>query len=174
MSLTNGDNFANVTTLPSGSTYTFCSLFKQSGVISAEHLILPATTLTNYCYRALFSKAVSLQKAPELPATTLAQGVYWYMFENCAIEEAPVLVATTLPKEAYGYMFTGCSNLRYIKCLATTKTATDCLKGWVTSVAATGIFVHEDDVSWTTGVNGIPTGWTSINKSEEGHGDDPD
>ena len=74
MSLVAGDNFANVTTIP--SAWCFCSLFKLSGVISAEHLILPATTLTNYCYRALFSKAYSLIVPPELPATTLAQGCY--------------------------------------------------------------------------------------------------
>ena len=77
----------------------------------------------------MFSYATSLQKAPELPATTLATGVYWYMFENCAIEEAPVLTATTIPQEGYGHMFSGCSNLRYIKCLATTKTASKCLEG---------------------------------------------
>ena len=54
MSLLYGDNFADRTALPDGS-YTFCSLFKKAPVISAENLILPATTLKEYCYRALFS-----------------------------------------------------------------------------------------------------------------------
>ena len=47
-------------------------------------------------------------------------------------------------------MFTNCTSLRYIKCLATTKTASKCLEGWVTGVAASGIFVKEDGITWAT------------------------
>ena len=104
MSLLYGDNFAERTTFSDGSSYNFCSLFKKAPVISAENLVLPATTLKDYCYRALFSWCSTLTKAPELPATTLATGCYWYMFEQCAITEAPVLNATTLVKECYGHM----------------------------------------------------------------------
>ena len=89
MSLLYGDNFAESTTFQ-GNSYIFCSLFKKAPVISAENLILPATTLKEYCYRGLFSWCTTLTKAPALPATTLATGCYWYMFEHCAITEAPV------------------------------------------------------------------------------------
>ena len=160
MSLLYGDNFSGNTDLPN-STYIFCSLFKKAPVISAEHLILPATTLKNYCYRALFSYCTTLTKAPELPATTLAQGCYWYMFERCAITEAPALNATTLVPECYGHMFEGCGLLNRITCLATSGLgASKCLEGWVTNVAGDGAFVKAANVTdWTTGVNGIPTGW---------------
>ena len=117
MSLIYGDNFINHISFPSG-TYNLCSLFKKAKVVSAENLILPATTLTNYCYRAMFSWATYLTKAPALPATNLAQGVYWYMFESCAITEAPELLAETLVQECYGHMFTTCSSLNFIKCMA--------------------------------------------------------
>ena len=160
MSLLYGDNFAGNTTLPN-SSWIFCSLFKKAPVISAEHLVLPATTLKNYCYRALFSYCTTLTKAPELPATTLATGCYWYMFEQCAITEAPVLNATTLTNECYGHMFEGCGLLNRITCLATSGFNTSkCLEGWVTNVAGDGAFVKAANVtSWTTGVNGIPSGW---------------
>lgn len=161
-SLLYGDNFANNSTL-TNTTYQFCSLFKLSNAVSAENLILPATTLKQYCYRAMFSKAPLLEKAPALPATTLATGVYWYLFEECPITKAPVLNATTLTSEAYGHMFTGCSSLNFIECKATSISASKCLEGWVTKVAATGIFVKDGNTTWPTGPNGIPSGWTVQN-----------
>ena len=161
MSLIYGDNFVGNNTL--SGTYNFCSIFKQSKAVSAENMILPATTLTNYCYRAMFSLAPNLITPPALPATTLAQGCYWYMFESCPMSTAPDLLAETIVQEAYGHMFTGCSNLNYIKCLATTKSASKCLEGWVNNVAATGTFVKDANTSWSTGNNGIPTGWVVYN-----------
>ena len=159
MSLLYGDNFSASTNLPN-SSYIFCSLFKKAPVISAEHLILPATTLKEYCYRALFSYCTTLTKAPELPATTLAKGCYWYMFEQCAITEAPVLKATTLVSECYGHMFEGCGLLNKITCLATSGFGTSkCLEGWVKNVAGDGVFAKAANITWTTGANGIPSGW---------------
>ena len=161
MSLLYGDNFAERTTFPDGSSYNFCSLFKKAPVISAENLVLPATTLKDYCYRALFSWCSTLTKAPELPATTLATGCYWYMFEQCAITEAPILNATTLVKECYGHMFEGCGLLNKITCLATNGfNATNCRADWVKNVAGDGAFVKAANAtSWTTGTSGIPSGW---------------
>ena len=160
MSLLDGDNFAESTTFQ-GNSYIFCSLFKKAPVISAENLILPATTLKEYCYRALFSYCTTLTKAPELPATTLAKGCYWYMFEQCAITEAPVLNATTLVNECYGHMFTDCGLLNSITCLATSGFNTsNCLADWVKNVAGDGTFVKAASASsWTTGTSGMPSGW---------------
>ncbi len=162
MSMVYGDNFIGNTALT--GTYNFCSMFKKTNVISAENLILPSVSLTNYCYRALFSWATGLIKAPELPATTLAQGCYWYMFEQCAITTAPELEANTLPREGYGHMFEGCSSLNYIKCLTVSGLgATSGLTSWVSGVSATGIFVKDSNTTWATGPNGIPSGWNVYN-----------
>ena len=161
MSLIYGDNFDGQTAMT--GTYNFCSLFKLSNCVSAENLVLPATTLTTYCYRAMFSWCSSLTIAPELPATTLAQGCYWYMFENCAISSAPDLPAEVLVSECYGNMFTGCTSLNYIKCMAKSGfTTTNCKQNWVKSVASSGTFVKDSSVSvstWSRGTNGIPTNW---------------
>ena len=161
MSLVYGDNFENQTGLT--GTYNFCSLFKLSKCVSAENLILPSTTLNNYCYRAMFSKCTDLAIAPALPATTLAQGCYWYMFEECSITSAPELLAETMVRECYGYMFTNCRSLNYIKCMAISGFDTyQCKQGWVTNVASSGTFVKDSSVSvstWSRGANGIPTNW---------------
>lgn len=167
MSLIYGDNFVGQTTM--SGEYNFCSLFKLSKCISAENLILPATTLTNDCYRAMFSLCTTLVTAPQLPATTLAKECYWYMFEACGITTAPDLLAPVLVTNCYGHMFVGCSSLNYIKCLATSGINTTNLNSWVgkknaeatLGVAATGTFVKANNADWSeaSGTSGIPSGW---------------
>ena len=157
MSLIYGDDFDGETTLT--GTYNFCSLFKQSKAVSAENLILPATSLTEGCYRAMFSKCPNLQVAPALPATTLASYCYYYMFEECPITSAPELPAPTLVSNCYGNMFKNCTSLNYILCLAVTKTASGCLSNWVSGVSSTGTFEKDENTTWSTGTSGIPSGW---------------
>ena len=78
----------------------------------ASQLILPATTLADYCYASMFSGCSSLVNAPELPATTLADYCYEYMFSRCSsLVNAPELPATTLADYCYADMFYGCSSL---------------------------------------------------------------
>ena len=167
MSLVYGDNFSGQTAMT--GTYNFCSIFKKAKCVSAENLILPATTLTNYCYRAMFSWCTKLTTPPALPATTLSQGCYWYMFEKCSITTAPELNAPTLVRECYGGMFNNCANLNYIKCLASSGlNVTSGTSVWVTGVASSGTFVKNHNTTtgssaastvWTKGNNGIPTNW---------------
>ena len=162
MSLIYGDNFVGQTAF-NGGTYNFCSLFKKLKVVSAENLVLPSLTLREYCYRAMFSWCTYLTNAPQLPATTLAKGVYWYMFERCAITTAPDLLAETLVAECYGNMFINCSSLNFIKCMAISGfSTTNCKQNWVNGVASSGTFVKDSGVTtdtWTRGTSGIPTNW---------------
>ena len=160
MSLVYGDNFINQYTL--SSNYTFCSLFKLSNVVSAENLVLPATSLSQYAYRAMFSNAYSLNAAPALPATRLNTGVYYYMFENCAFSTAPELLAPTLVNSCYYCMFIGCRNLNYVRCLATSLGTTNTTQNWLKDTASQGTFVQADGITWSRGVNGIPTNWTAV------------
>jgi len=135
MSLYYGDNFTGVTTIP--GSYAFYGLFANlTSLINAGNLILPATTLADNCYDYMFGGCTNLLTAPILPATTLVVGCYSYMFSDC-------------------------SSLNYIKCLATDISASDCLTNWVNGVASSGTFVKDSSMSsWPTGTSGIPTGWT--------------
>lgn len=160
MSLIYGDDFINKTTLNASSAFT--QMFQGCRELTtAENLILPATALTAGCYRYMFQTCTKLTKTPELPATILANYCYESMFNNCfLLTDAPVLPATTLTNYCYQYMFQSCSNLNYIKCLATNISATRCVRSWVLSISSTGTFVKKVGVSWPTGADGIPSGWT--------------
>ena len=81
MSLISGDSFKNNKTLT--DSYTFKRLFYgYTNLLSADNLILPATTLASNCYNGMFYDCTSLVNAPELPATTLAGNCYAYMFSG--------------------------------------------------------------------------------------------
>ena len=164
MSLIYGDNFLGKNYFPEKSDRNFTGMFKGSKIADLTGLVLPATTLTDCCYYEMFYNCTSLTAVPSnlLPATTLAQDCYQNMFQGCtSLTTAPALPATTLVKSCYQNMFDGCTSLNYIKCLATDISATNCTKGWVSGVAKTGTFVKASSMtSWTTGVSGIPTGWT--------------
>jgi hypothetical protein len=190
MSLLYGDDFASHTSFPTNSNYVFGGgLFKNNTtLVSAENMVLPATTLAkycyqrmfygctsltsapalpattlaNYCYQRMFYGCTSLTAAPSLPATTLASSCYNYMFNGCtSLTAAPALPATTLANYCYQRMFYGCSSLNTVTCFATDISATNCTTNWLSRVAATGTFQKNPEMDgWTlNSSSGIPTGW---------------
>ena len=91
---------------------------------------LPATTLTNYCYRSMFLGCTSLTQAPALPATTLAEQCYAHMFNGCSsLAQAPDLPATTLAENCYWSMFNRCTSLTQAPTLPATTLANGCYWG---------------------------------------------
>ena len=162
MSLIDSTGFVTATTL--GTMNTFHGLFYGcSTLISAENLVLPATTLAQSCYTNMFDACTALTKSPKiLPATTVKYCCYQYMFAGCTgLTTAPELPATTLASYCYRGMFSSCGKINYIKCLATDISAVECVNGWLTRVSSTGTFVKNANMSnWTRGNNGIPNSWT--------------
>ena len=146
ISLNNGDKVyvrGILNARNSGGDFT---QFKMTGKIAAsgncnaiwnyEDLNAP---LKAYCGQKMFYNCTSLITAPELPATSLANSCYQSMFY-------------------------GCSNLNYIKCLATYISVSNCTKNWVNGVSSSGTFVKRPNMNkWTTGIDGIPSGWTVEN-----------
>ena len=126
MSLLFGDNFKGQSDL-TGYKAAFVELFKNCMIESAENLILPATTLENHCYGAMFYGCTSLTTAPELSATTLTNRCYEGMFQGCtSLTVAPELPATTLADYCYDYMFNGCTSLVNAPELPSTELAEHC------------------------------------------------
>jgi hypothetical protein len=140
----------------------YAYMFNRCSSLTTAPKILPATILADYCYNGMFCGCTSLTTAPELPAMTLAENCYQSMFYGCtSLTTAPELPATVLAEHCYELMFDRCSSLNYIKCLATDISAIDCTNGWVDIEARTGTFVkHPNMNNWTTGIRGIPRGWT--------------
>ena len=112
MSLIDSTDFKN--NLIISSDYAFANLFRDcANLVSAENLVLPATTLTKNCYQSMFQGCKSLTTAPSiLPATKLSDTCYSSMFEGCAsLTKAPKLPATTLAIGCYSGMFYYCTSL---------------------------------------------------------------
>lgn len=153
MSLVQPLNFDTLTRLT--GNYNFARLFYNSDILihPSQHLLLPATTLTPYCYAYLFCDCASLQRAPELPAATLNSYCYYGMFSGChnlktppalnatelksysyyqmfsdciSLEVAPELPAMTLGNYCYAYMFQGCTRLQSAPVLPATKLENSC------------------------------------------------
>lgn len=189
LSLTNGDNYASATGMSdcaflglfygSGSHIKsvkylllpnttklrcYCDLFRGCSSITEPPILPNSLVVSEECFESMFQGCTSLTTAPELPATTLSYSCYQLMFRNCtSLTTAPELPAENVPYMAYEGMFYGCTNLNYIKCLATTINTGNfgATYQWVNGVASTGTFVKNPNMSsWTTGVDGIPSGWT--------------
>ena len=180
-------------TLPATTLGRLCYANMFLGCESlTEAPILPATTMKELCYSGMFNGCTSLEYPPELPSTGLAYGCYTTMFANCtSLKEAPYLPADWLTERCYSSMFNGCTSLKkapdliastlwercywrmfkdsgvkYIKCLAqyVVDGATECTYQWVDNVPATGTFVKKTGSNiWSSGINGIPVGWTVEN-----------
>ena len=147
--------------------YCYLGIFRDcDGLTTAPEL--PATTLAYGCYEGMFYESDGLTTAPELPATTLAEHCYNQMFRGCTgLTVAPELPATTLTARCYHQMFWDCKKLDHITMLATDISAPTCLDEWVGGVASTGTFTKAAAMtSLTTGVSGIPEGWTVKNYGE--------
>ena len=168
----------------------FRRLFVGAKIVDASKLVMPATTLSEYCYADFFSgnssliappelPAVnladscyysffygcsSLTASPSLPATTLADACYMGMYERCyKLTNAPILPATTLAEASYKEMFASCSSLNSITVYADDISAKNCTSNWLNGVASTGTFNNYGSAIYTKdSVSGIPTGWTVI------------
>ena len=128
MSLIKSQGFENVTALEEG--YNFFKLFENNASIKnkdGENLLLPATTLKEYCYAWMFDHCENLVNAPALPATTLANHCYNRMFSDCIkLANAPTLPATTLATGCYASMFCGCESITNAPNLPATTLASNC------------------------------------------------
>lgn len=143
-------------------------LFKGGKIVDASKLVMPATTLSEYCYAEFFSgnssliappelpavnlapncyyrffyECSSLTTSPSLPATTLADSCYENMYERCYIlTTSPILPATTLVPNCYRWMFSGCRKLSSVTIYANTiadNAADNALYNWLNNVSSSG------------------------------------
>ena len=150
----------NVTTVGGNSMQ---NMFYGCSSMTTPPPELKATTTANSCYYGMFNGCSKLASCPDIKATT-GSGTQWMreMFYGCKlITTAPVLHITTTAQNCYYRMFYNCNALNYIKMMATDISASNCLYQWVSGVAASGTFVKNSSAQWTTtGVSGIPSGWT--------------
>ncbi len=141
------------------------SLFEECASLTKAPL-LPATTLSEGCYAAMFYFTASgqsqLVQPPTLPATTLTSQCYSNMFEKCtSLTQAPELPATTLATSCYLRMFNGCTSLTQAPTLPATTLTTSCYSSMFAScsslnevrIAATDISASSCLSGWLLGVS---------------------
>lgn len=154
-------NYENPNSTTLTYKYSFLNVFADcAGLYYAHKLLLPATTLSQGCYTALFIRCSNLLTVPTLPATTLVQECYQNMFLGTNITEAPVLLATTLTTKCYRQMFWGCTSLTKIVSYAQNISASEALTNWLDGVDAIGDFYNLGGANYPSGASGIPSGWT--------------
>lgn len=138
MSLVNSTDFANAKILTAEKT--FRALFDgNTGLYNHDkkNIVLPATTLTNNCYDAMFNGCSNLTRTPELPATTLAEGCYQNMFQDCSnLTSVAELPAMEMKKNCYNSMFRNCTQLVNAPALPATTLADDCYHFMFTSCSS--------------------------------------
>lgn len=94
-----------------------------------------------YCFNEMFRGCASLVQAPDLPATTLAEGCYKSMFYDC-------------------------TKLDNLKCSATVSNMTTFTSNWLLNVATIGTFTCNNKKYFEIdSASGIPKGW-SITETE--------
>ena len=120
MSMVNdaGDFATDVTLEDYAMPYLFYGSSSQNHIafLADKPLMLPATTISKYCYVMMFSYCKDLTALPSgfLPAKEMKEGCYTFMFNNCVgLTDLPddLLPATTLADKCYQDMFQHCSGL---------------------------------------------------------------
>ena len=136
-SLISSGEYTQVETL---SPYAFASLFSGNDKLKshpAEELVIRPATVGEGCFRSMFQGCTALERAPELPATTLASFCYESMFSGCtALKQAPALPATTLAEGSYGGMFFGCTALQNPPAISAQTLAMGCCMNMFTECSA--------------------------------------
>ena len=113
------DKTCTSTTIPIRECFKGLFMYANiNGDCDLSGIKLPATTLTNLCYKEMFwNIRGTITALPSLPATTLALGCYQRMFYNSPIGSSVsfnnYLPATTLANYCYKEMFSNCSYQGY-------------------------------------------------------------
>lgn len=113
MSMLYGENFRNQYEFEPNTTYNLSGLFYNTNCVNVSQLVLPATSLTEYCYGQMFLDCPNLVNASfVLPAPVIGYQSYLRMFKNCpSLTQVPVIAASTISPEGCSYMFEGCSSI---------------------------------------------------------------
>ena len=148
------------------NTYAFSHLFTSCRYLTTAFSNLPTTKYGYSSFDSMFYGCTSLVNVSfTLTSREAGSQSFHDMFYGCtSLTSSPLLDITGTTTNSYTFerMFYGCSNLSNITCLGFPSNGQP-FENWVSGVAATGTFTKSANVTqWTTGVNGIPSGWTVV------------
>lgn len=180
-----GDNFADESLLPTGwnlrnifygctkltdasgmvfpisiTTNAYYAMFYQNTGLITPPSTLPATTLTDNCYRQMFFGCSNMTSCPAILATTVASMCCYQMFQNDSnITTSPVLLALSLAYYCYANMFLNCTKLNHVTMYATSGVSSGNVSSMLSNTSSTGTFVKNSAATWTESIV-IPSNWT--------------
>lgn len=111
---------------------------------------------------ALFRNEDNLVDASslQLNAEFVPTNAYDTMFAHCEnLESAPIIKGQTFSNQSCNTLFINCVKINRIECHATNPASGQFVQ-WVQNVSANGVFVKKRGASWSSGISGIPIGWT--------------
>ena len=131
----------------------------DNGATSGEEGDITAIP-SDYCFYSLFSRSTVTSVSEDfLPATSLAESCYRYMFKGCSnLTTAPNLPATNLVQDCYASMFMDCSKLNSIRIDYRENYDKLYFEEWVNGVASSGTFYYRGSNSAQD--FGFPPGWS--------------
>lgn len=193
LSMEFGDDFADGQNKTYGNRYRWHKMFYgNTKVVDASNLMLGiagaygyyrmftgCTALTSisqlpkdtadYEFASMFEGCSSLVNVPDIEFNEVGRlntRLYNGTFINCTSLQSIVLKGSpnVYGNYVFANMFLGCSNLNSVTCLLPSPNENK-MTNWLGNVSATGTFIKHPSASWTTGMSGIPEGWTVVDYS---------
>ena len=158
-----------------GAPNCYNGMFRGCTNLQHGPKILPALSISLDSYSSMFEGCINLEEAPEIHAISLSStGSLQRMFcmnRNSKITtpkltKGPVIKIKGVNQYSVREMFKGNGNLTEITCLITEGLGNnDNMLSWVSNVSSSGTFYKHPNTNWSTGVYGVPSGWTTQNYS---------
>ena len=144
--------------------YCYRKLFQNCMSLIEAPSILPAKTVGDRAYAAMFSKT-SVKNMPLILAESFGPFACYYMMEECPIKYAKFLKKTVNGQKCFEAMFYNCQYLNVIDVDFTdwdTVSGNDEHRNWCYGVP-TGTFIKPEALTKTYNTNKIPSGWNIAN-----------
>ena len=117
----------------------------------------------------MFSGCTSLTTVPNLPATTLSENCYQYMFNGCTgLVETPAgwyLPAQTTETNSCSNMFAYCSKLQKMAVSYSGAITSSHWRNFLYNVSKTGTFYYSKNQTKENIKSIVPSGWTLVQSS---------
>ena len=163
----------NIKDLTQGRTaplyLTFFHFFDSCDIVDASGLVFDSGYITSQAFNSMFKDCKKLVNGPvSLPAVSSSYpNCFDKMFKGCSsLVASPVISGSTMPSYGANRMFDGCTALSRIDCYVTSYSSNNSFYSWTAGVAASGTFVKGENVTFwpIDSVNGIPVGWTVVER----------
>ena len=152
----------------------FTIMFYYCMFTDCSGLYFPWTNVPKWAYRWMFYGCNQITKIPNISTAgpvTLGQEACHQMFRQCnALTKVDLdeWKITSAGNGAFQNLFFSCTGLNYVKCLDSNPASSiNKYNKWLYNVPATGTFIKHPDATWSSGISGIPTGWTVKNMNPQ-------